>query len=58
MPQIVRYIGGLSLYSWVFSSFLLAQGGSGSQEDIQHDSPGAPRPRWRRAGTRSGTAST
>jgi EmrB/QacA subfamily drug resistance transporter len=25
MPQIVRYIGGLSLYSWVFSSFLLAQ---------------------------------
>jgi EmrB/QacA subfamily drug resistance transporter len=25
MPQIVRYIGGLSLYSWVFSSFLLTQ---------------------------------
>ncbi len=25
MPQIVRYIGGLRLYSWVFSSFLLTQ---------------------------------
>jgi EmrB/QacA subfamily drug resistance transporter len=25
MPQIVRYIGGLSQYSWVFSSFLLTQ---------------------------------
>ena len=25
MPQIVRYLGGLSLYSWVFSSFLLTQ---------------------------------
>jgi hypothetical protein len=35
MPQIVRYIGWLSLYSWVFSSFLLAQGGSGSLEAVQ-----------------------
>jgi MFS family permease len=25
MPQIVGYLGGLRLYSWVFSSFLLAQ---------------------------------
>jgi EmrB/QacA subfamily drug resistance transporter len=25
MPQIVRYLGGLSLYSWVFSAFLLTQ---------------------------------
>ena len=25
MPQIVRYLGGLALYSWVFSSFLLTQ---------------------------------
>ena len=25
MPQIVRHLGGLQLYSWVFSSFLLAQ---------------------------------
>ena len=25
MPQIVAQLGGLSLYSWVFSSFLLAQ---------------------------------
>ena len=25
MPQIVRYLGGLRLYSWVFSSFLLTQ---------------------------------
>jgi MFS family permease len=25
MPQIVTQLGGLRLYSWVFSSFLLAQ---------------------------------
>src|SRR3984893_3453019 len=25
MPQIVTQLGGLHLYSWVFSSFLLAQ---------------------------------
>src|ERR1700732_2362833 len=25
MPQIVTELGGLQLYSWVFSSFLLAQ---------------------------------
>ena len=25
MPQIVADLGGLRLYSWVFSSFLLAQ---------------------------------
>ncbi|MDB5805648.1 MAG: major facilitator superfamily 1 [Betaproteobacteria bacterium] len=25
MPQIVAHLGGLSLYSWVFSSYLLAQ---------------------------------
>jgi MFS family permease len=25
MPHIVGYLGGLRLYSWVFSSFLLAQ---------------------------------
>src|SRR3984957_3750645 len=25
MPQIVAQLGGLRLYSWVFSSFLLAQ---------------------------------
>jgi MFS family permease len=25
MPQIVAELGGLKLYSWVFSSFLLAQ---------------------------------
>ena len=25
MPQIATQLGGLNLYSWVFSSFLLAQ---------------------------------
>jgi MFS family permease len=39
IPQVVRDLGGFSLFSWVFSSYLLTQTVTGS-------ALARPRPRW------------